>query len=293
MIPITVEERFELLALVFRLAGKNKDYNRRRTRYQRLLSRRFRRHKTHPAVAMAGGFTQEGGQAFFYAMHLAKAGEGFRLLPIPAHHEARIESIMPGQTWLWNRSAAAEFLPLLNDFYHDTNFGAFFRAQTAYYEKAAGRFARRYLRRMDPEWFRRYLDPAQLRCVLLPSLPYLNLSMTVDGVVYAGVCEGYTQGGGVIVHEFCHHFANPIAEQWYARDPAFRALCDEPITPKTQADQYTPGLGMAFEYLTRAFTVLYDVQHGGDLRALLRKEVKRGFPHIKTVYEMIPQKGPS
>ncbi|MCL2194591.1 MAG: DUF4932 domain-containing protein [Oscillospiraceae bacterium] len=289
MHAITVDERMELVSLVFRLAGKNKDYRCTRTRYQRKLSRQFKPNNHHPAVLFARELIAEGGQAFFFAMHLTKDGESFQLLPADPALVARMETAMPGQSWLWNMSIAAKFLPLLNDFYRDTNFAAFFRAQAAYYKRAAERYARKYLSHIDLAWFDRYVNPAQLRCVLLPSLQWLNLGMTVGDLVYAGVCAGYTLGGSVIVHEFCHHFANPIAEQWYAQNSTFNALCDEPILPNTHAMQYTPGLVMACEYVTRAFTVLYHVQHGEAPAPLLRQEVSNGFPHIAQVYDMVKE----
>jgi hypothetical protein len=90
----------------------------------------------------------------------------------------------------------------------------------------------------------------------------------------------------VVVHEFSHAFANPIAEKWYAENEMFRSWCDNMNFEKVP--EYAPvGITMAGEYLTRAYTILYAVENdNGNLPQLLLGEEGR-FPHIKQVYEII------
>ncbi len=52
--------------------------------------------------------------------------------------------------------------------------------------------------------------------------------------------------------------------------------------------QYPDGDIMAREYLTRAYTILYEVEHGGSFVRPLVMEIILGFPYIETVYNMIP-----
>ena len=56
MMPVTVDERFELMQLVFRLAGRGDSKD---TKYQKELSRRFKKHRKHPAVVMVAGLFGE------------------------------------------------------------------------------------------------------------------------------------------------------------------------------------------------------------------------------------------
>ena len=54
---------------------------------------------------------------------------------------------------------------------------------------------------------------------------------------------------------------------------------------------YNSGQFMAYEYVTRAYDVLYSVQHGDNLTECLARErdynYKDSFPYIEQVYEMI------
>jgi len=280
-----VDERFELLCLLFRLKG-NPNYVAKKTKYQRELSKTFAGYQEHPAVVRASGFLNECGQVFHYAMHLAKEADGFRLIPTVSPCEASIVSQYPNENWLFNRKIAMEFLPLLNDFYTDTNFAAFFRAHTAFYKEETKRFVKKYYQHIDLEWFRKYEDPALLCCVFNPSASYGNYGLPADGKVCAGICLNGTLG--TIVHEYCHPFANPLAEKWYAQNPAFKKLCDDSTGKKSiKAGYSTDSLNMAGEYVTRAYTILYHVQHGHRLSPLLRTEKAIAFPFIEEVYAMI------
>ncbi|MCL2301051.1 MAG: DUF4932 domain-containing protein [Firmicutes bacterium] len=280
-----VDERFELLSLVFRLAG-NPNYVAKKTAYQRELSKTFAGYKEHPAVVCVRGFFNECGQAFHYAMHLAKEGGMFRLISTVSTQEASCAAQFPNEKALWNRDIANAFLPLLNNFYADTQFGVFFKAHAMFYEKATARFVRKLYRHVDLEWFRKYEDPALLRCFFNPSASYGNYGIPADGKACAAICMNGSLG--TIVHEFCHPFANPIAEAWYAQDPAFKKLCDGSTGEKSiRAGYSTNGLTMACEYVTRAYTILYHVQHGHRLSPLLRAEKAIAFPYIEEVYAMI------
>ena len=282
-----VDERFELLSLVFRLAG-NPNYVAKKTKYQKELAKTFAGYKEHPAVVCVRGFFNECGQAFHFAMHLAKEGDSFRLIPAISPVEVSLAAQYPNAVWLFNRETANAFLPLLNDFYRDTNFGAFFRAHAAFYEKATARFVKKLYGRVDLEWFRQYEDPALLRCVFNPSASYGNYGMPADGKACAGICLNGTLG--TIVHEYCHPFANPLAEKWYEQDAAFKKLCDGSTGKKSiKAGYSTNGLTMACEYVTRAYTILYHVQHGRRLAPLLRAEKAIAFPYIEEVYAMITE----
>ena len=269
-----VDERFSLMSLVFRLAGEP-SYRVTKTKYQRKLNRTFATFKNHPAIRCASGLTMAGDQVFSFAMHLVKEENCFRL--------SDIESLVSDAKWHWNRETAAEFLPLLNDFYADTEFGNFFDEHTAFYEQVTMRFVEKHYSRVDLEWFRKYVDPAQLCCIFNPSAAYVSFGLTMGDAVYAGVAQ--LADSAVIVHEYCHHFANPLAEKWYAQDPAFKKLCDDPASKPV--GYLSEGLVMAREYITRAYVILYQVQHGKRLPPLLRAEKANGFPFIKEAYAMI------
>ncbi|MCL2531480.1 MAG: DUF4932 domain-containing protein [Oscillospiraceae bacterium] len=278
MHTVTVDERVELVSLVFRLAGLfSSTIHRTETPHHEKLELHFKQHKRHQAMKAAKKFKLYLPQIPIYALHLAKHGEDFVFVPRAYMNLAPLYK----DNSLLNPIVAAQFTPLLNDFYQATQFGAFFHAHSIFYEKQASAFAENYYHQIDLAWFSKYIDPTRLRCVFTPSLACGNFGVAVAEAWYSVVSEGMAT-----VHEICHLFANPIAEQWYEQNPAFRQLCDEPMAKWLP---YERGVSMATEYVTRSYDILYQVQHGDELATLLQQEQANGFPHIEQVYNMVKE----
>jgi hypothetical protein len=109
-----VDERFELLSLVFRLAGRE-EYNDADTEYQQRLASEFANFKDHKAVKYAAGLPLAYDAVFNYAVHIIKDGGRFVLL------EDLNSLTADGR---WRQRTAAEFIALLNDFYSSILFTA-------------------------------------------------------------------------------------------------------------------------------------------------------------------------
>jgi len=270
--PVTVDERFELVALVFRLANRSY-YNDEKTEYQKELASVFATHKDHPAVAFACTCSLHFDIIFSYACHLIKQKGVFALID-------NLSELTREERGHWTHKTAEEFLPLLNDFYRDTNFSEFFQAHTAFYEKSAAQFAKKYYSKIDLEWFRPHIDPVKLHCVLgLSSCGYGALA---NGEAYVAVSEKLAaKHPDLILLVYCLPFAWPLANEWYAQNPDFKKLCDWDIVKGASVKI------MARNYVAYAYVILYEVQHGGKLNKLLRKYEKQVLSQIKQVYEMI------
>ena len=271
-----VDERFELLSLVFRLAGRQ-EYGDADTAYQKELASTFAAHKTHPAVQYAAILSLGLGYdaVFKYAVHLVKKDGQFALIE-------DIDSLV--KDGRWTRKSAVAFLSLLNAFYKETDFAAFYQSQIPFYETETERFVEKTWSKIDLEWFRTYVDPANLRCVYAPSSTRNNYGATVnDTIVYGAV----SNDGSSLIHEFCHSFANPIAHKWYDENKTFRKWCDETINPQ-RLPTYSSGKIIAGEYVTRAYNILYLYETERYPPWLLfRTEKAVGFPYIEDVYAMI------
>lgn len=268
-----VDERFELLSLVFRLAGREEycdDY----TDYQKNLASEFEAFKEHDAVKYAAKLPLGYDAVFNFSVHIQKNGEQFQLID-------DIDSLV--EDGRWTRESAAAFLELLNGFYKDTEFSAFYQSNLDFYKDQTKLFVDNSYSEIDLAWFSTYVDPDNLRCIYSPATSQNNYGATVNGtIVYCAV----SGEGGVIVHEYCHSFANPIAHKWYEENPAFKKWCDDTIDPK-KLPSYGSGEIIAGEYVTRAYNTLYYAQHGYALAPLLYAEKAQGFPYIEEVYGMI------
>lgn len=271
--PNMVDERFELLSLVFRLAG-HQEYSDADTEYQRNLVAEFGGYRQHSAVKYAAKLPLGYDAVFNFSVHILKSGEHFAFIE-------DIGSLV--EDGRWTRQSAADFLALLNDFYTETGFAAFYQANINLYEAETQRFIDDIYSKIDLAWFGAYVNPENLRCVYSPSNTRHNYGATVnDALVYCAV----SGDGSVVVHEYCHSFANPIALKWYEENSEFQKWCEDTIDP-LKLPSYASGQTIAGEYLTRAYNTLYYTDHGYAPLPFLLAEKKQGFVYIEDVYAMI------
>ena len=266
-----VDERVELLYLVFRLAG-NEEFSDSYTEYQQKLD--FDSYKRHDAVKYAAKQGLGYDAVFKFAVHIRKTGDSFSFID-------NIDSLVDDGRW--TEKSAKKFLPLLNEFYTDTKFAEFYQSNTDFYKAETQSFMENTYSDIDLEWFKTYTDPNNLRCIYSPSITNNNFGATVnEEIVYCSV----SGSGNAIVHEFCHSFANPIAHEWYKENEEFKKWCIETVDPE-KLPSYNNGKIIAGEYVTRAYNVLYEAEHGRTPFPILLSEKGQGFPYIEDVYAMI------
>jgi hypothetical protein len=266
-----VDERFELAALIFRLAGAP-PYTDLKSDYQKEIAETFARFAGHRAVRYARKIKKGYDQVFRFAVHVEKNNGRFVFL----------EDIKSLTDCGWKTRNARKFLKLLNQFYVDTGYAAFFNAHAGLFERATREFVDEDYGKIDLAWFGKYVDPSNLRCVL--SLSSGNYGVTVNGKVIYSLA--HVDSHGVCVHEYCHSFANPLADKWYQENEEFKAWCDGSVN-RRDMPFYGHGTIMAREYVTRAYAILYSAQHGRDTGGQISKEKEIGFKSIEQVYEMI------
>jgi hypothetical protein len=296
-----VDERFELISVIFRLAG-NWEYNlgaggldgveypfpdEQRTAlakceatngYQLEVAKTFMPYIKHEAVLCAKslglGFTF----VFKFAMHIEKNGEQFAFISDTGSLFDMGE---------WDEKKAEKFLPLLNKFYKDTDYAGFYAAHMPYYEELSQKFYDNYYHTVDLDWFGKYVDVAHLRCVLSPSNTTTNYGLMVNEKIACALVR--LTSGSSLIHEYCHSFANPLAAKWYEENETFRKWCEDSVS--AEMPYYSDGLEMAYEYVTHAYHVLYEFQHGGDwqkaLVSIKNAAFENTFPYIEEIYEMV------
>jgi len=276
-----VDEGFELAAAICRLAGRpeysSPDFGACNTDYHKEVAETFAAFADHAAVA----YVKQNDficfdKVFCFTVHITKAEDRFVFID-------DINSLFDAG---WNEENATEFLRLLNAFYVNTNYAAFYNAHIGLYEESTRKFVDEFYGKIDLEWFGKYVDSSNLRCIL--SLSSGNYGSIVNDRIIYCLVHGYGSNPP-IVHEYCHSFANPLADKWYVENPDFKKWCDDSVNPKIFF--YNSGQLMAYEYVTRAYNVLYEVQHGGDPDEWLAEVKNMGgkdhFIYIEQVYEMV------
>jgi len=161
-----VDERFELVTLIFYLAGNYGYYNESQARYFRKLDAQFSSFKKHPAIiyakrAPALKYIDPEPLAFNLASYLKKVDDKFMLIN---DFEFSFDCEVAKHCVMEN---AVEFIKLLNDFYAESKFAIFFSKHTKYYQKHSSLFTKQVLNEIIFDWFSYYgMASERMRVIL-------------------------------------------------------------------------------------------------------------------------------
>ena len=120
---------------------------------------------------------------------------------------------------------AQDFLELFNDFYADTDYTEFYNSKLSYFEQVTQKFIDESYSQIDFKWFGKYVDPSNLRCIYSLSSGNYAATTVNDRIVYSLVYGG----GEAIVHEFCHHLADKLVNEWYYENQEFKKWFDNSV----------------------------------------------------------------
>jgi len=290
-IPNLIDERYELVALVFRLAEKQ-SHSELRNDHQKIVYETFKDFKKHPIVLYTKEHLDFSYDAVLkMAIHLKKIGDRFDLI---GNHEALIfEDTIESR---WTNENIHKFVELLNDFYKVTNYSTFFKSNTDFYMEHSKRFYQELFDDIDFEWFKRYgINPDNQRIILSPTDEPEGYGASISGdtpsdtIVYSclAISDDYSKKLGIIVHEYMHFYCNPLGVVLYKENDSFKKWVEE-TTEKTPYTFYNSPEIIASEYLVRAYTIFYMIENGlGELNEWFEIEKSQGFTYIEEVYDLI------
>ena len=292
-----VEERFELIGLVFRLAGRQ-EFNNTDTEYRRRLANEFSEFSDHPVVTFARRNLNIGGDdaVAFIAIHLEFRDNEFVFID-------NIQSMVNrfNGAFRWTGESMDEFILLLNDFYTEANFSSFFQENIGYFEYHTARFIEEAYANVNHEWFRQHgLNPDNLRPVIWASAGYTGFGPHIYGnsqheiIAYAitptaptGV--DYRAVYWFIIHEYAHSITGPITNMWYTGNSDFRAWADIARLNRGYATHFIAAL----EYITEAYVIWYMIDnYNVPLNQLLLNQIAIGYTHMTPVFAMLMSQDP-
>ena len=297
-----VDERVELLSIVFRLAG-NFEYNMNTLpAYSNDIDHYFAPYKQHPAVQMAHMLAEKHGVGFDSPMAMAiSLSPPPELKPLVA-----FAPTVPDSRWA---GEAARFLPLLRDFCRDSNFAEFFATHQSMYRLAEERFSAT-LAAVDFGWYHRFYGEAAAREY------HLILGLNNGGGNYGPRlqrpggkvelfsimgCWTHDEAGNptyppdqdylaTVIHEFNHSFVNPVvAEHWVDLSRAAEAVYAH-VAGRMKLIAYPSAQMMMDESLVRAAVIVYFQEQGEDGRNNVRRiraEQKQGFVWMDQLVEQL------
>jgi Domain of unknown function (DUF4932) len=288
-----VDERVELLSIIFRLAGNGEYHMDRLPLYSADIDRYFAPYKNHPCVQMAHALAEkDDGVGFDAVMAMA-----ISLSPPPELKPlVTFSSTIPDKRW--GETDSEKFVPLLRDFYRDSKFATFYEAHRPMYQLAEQRFITT-LRAIDFGWYPRFYGKS-------PDLTFhLILGLNNGGANYGPRlvhpdgrmelfsiigCWTHEESGNptypsdqgylaTVIHEFNHSFVNPAVDDHW-KDFFDAEHIYTTVAEQMQRGAYGDAKAMVYESLVRAAVILYFQESWEDGRMNLkrvREEQRNGF----------------
>ena len=299
-----VEERVELLSIVFRLSGDPGYDMNALPAYSADIDRHFAPYNDHPVVRMAQDLRNKKGVGFDAVMAMAIS------LSPPPDLKPLVAFTPDVPEERWGVADAEKFLPLLRDFYRDSKFAEFYAAHRTMYRLAETRFATT-LGSVDFGWYPRFYGKApDLTYHLIlgmnngagnygPRLAHPDGSVELFSIIGCWTHDDagdptYPPDDGylsMIIHEFNHSFVNPaVAEHWSDFSGVEKVYAAVAEQMKRMA--YGEAKTMVDESLVRAAVIVYFQDDGEDRRANLkriREEQRNGFFWMAALVDVLKQ----
>ena len=299
-----VDQRVELMTIVFRLAG-NAEYSQCRVpAYAQAIDTWFAPHRDHPAIRQARALRSRRSVGFDavmnFAIHLTDAADPRERVPFDAPG-----SSLEGR---WNGAVEGRpFLDSLRAFVREARVAGFFASQQAVFDTATARLRRVLQQEVDLPWFGRYFGvPPQGSFHLVPGLcngggSYGPSFRDADGRTELYAIIGITQAdsagrprisaglGPTVVHEFNHSFVNPTLNARAADFAAAGPAVQQPVAAAMRAQAYSSWGTILNESVVRATAARYMLEHRGDsaARAEIGREHGRSFLWTGELYNLL------
>ena len=302
---IVVDPRVELMSLIFRLAG-NPEYNQPRLQsYAADADSQFGKFRDHAVVnlarALRGDHSVSYDAVMSMAVHLTDAEHVTLRLPLDPWPE--------GLDNRWPAPEVTSFLAAAQRFVKDTAFQEFIKQHGPLYQTTVARMQALMANEAHLEWFDTFFGQRP-RASFTVALGLLNGGQcygphfrAADGheelYCVLGVWRTDPQGLPefthdalpIVVHEFCHSYANPIVEHHLGElEPSGDTLFEQ-VAQKMRSQAYGNGQTLLKESLVRACVIRYQRRYDGDQAAqrAIQTEKQNGFLWMQELSDLLGQ----
>lgn len=294
---VDFNEGVELMALVWRLMGEDNVFIHNLVpNYTRSADQYFAPYKNHPVVDMARKHYKKNyinkGKVVDFGMHLVISSEG--KITFNQQFKAKSDFVFE----LWPHSLRKKILPLLEDFYKQSNFHQWYVSTDTIREAAKRAFAP-VIQKINTKWYNDFFGVAsekthfQVVLSLLTSIKNFGLSSDLvneEKMLFPVISSCFTNEDGllyynpsvffpIIVHEFCHPFCNPLIERnWHAMNKtAYKVY--RLNKEKLEWQSYYNPISMVSETFVRSCVIRYLSEHEQKTKdtSLIKQEMLNGF----------------
>lgn len=222
---VRTEEGVELMELVARFADNSVFNDSLAPRYQHDCDSFFAAWKNHPAVEWMRSQLPVYSIGYdavpWLGTHIEWTRDGFCIVP---HADTQYKR--------WPKKALKAFLPLLSDFYRQSNFAEFYRDHAPMYQTAVDSVRSNIAEYIDLDWFAEFFDaPQTVEFGIIVGLNNGGGSFGIERtrigqtpekiavLLYAERADGtpwysrHSEEDKILVHEFCHSYIVPDKKQ--------------------------------------------------------------------------------
>jgi hypothetical protein len=295
-----VDERVELMSIVFRLAEAKEYVKNNVPLYTNEIDRYFEKYKNLPLIEYTKTLRDEYGVAYDAVAQFSIFLE-IKNKKIKFRQDIDLQKL----DTRWNRDSIPKYIVLLNDFYKKTKFNNFFIKNEQIRKIAAENFAKEVTDKTDFDWFENFFGflPAHKFQIIIslangssnygPKIVYNDDTEKFYAIIGSWQVDKngfpiYKESMGVsvsstLIHEICHSFCNPLIYEYLDELLPKATVFNELSKEKMQNMAYGDPKTFIGEILARACAIQYQIEHYNnryeETRAVAT-EVCSGFLYI-------------
>jgi len=298
-----VDERVELMSIVFRLAECQEYMSTRYSDYTTAIETHFAPYRNHEVIRYVKKVLRPRGIGYDAVMFMA-----ISITPPPNMRPIQpFSSDFPESRW--GKRKATRFLSLLNDFYAEARCEEFFTANKERYKHASLRFDSVY-NALDVSWYTSfYNEKPTSEFKIINALGNgggnYGPSLVLDSseVLYAimGTWSVDEEGQPMyatneylptLIHEFNHSFINHLVEQYEKDLSKSGEIIFSHVEEKMRKQAYGTWQVMMAEALVRASVIKYLIDHSyasDFIDSEMADEVEKGFVWTPDLVNLLMQ----
>lgn len=296
-----VDERTELLSIIFRLAG-SKEYNYNNIpSYAKDIDEYFGPFKEQAAIKFARKVRDENGVSYDAVMSLAI------ILEITDSVKLNPDISLKSLDNRWTPENVKAFTLCLNQFYVDTKFRYFYKKHRSLYKTVEDKFST-ILNKVDFSWFEKfYGEKPKGNFNLVLSIPngpgnygpkaiFKNGKEDLYAIIGCCIADSIGQPSypesarSIVIHEYNHSFCNPLMEANYHAMQSKSEDIFKLVKEKMSAQAYGTSKTMNYEILVRACVIKYFQRRKENdeyVKSMIVKEKANGFLWIEQLVDQL------
>lgn len=295
-----VDERIELLSIVFRLADSKEYSSTIFNQYTDKIETHYAAYKNHELIQFTKKIRYENGIGYDAVMSMA--------IHLDKNLNPRVNLSSKTLDKRWGKENATEFTRLLKKFYKDSNSKVFFKTNQELYSSSTEKFLPIY-ENLDLDWYSRFYGtkPTE-KFIIINGLSIGGSNFGPDIVlknkqreVYAIMGTWKVDANGnpkfdfdsyfpILLHEFNHSFINHLLENNKENFRQNGETLYEVFEEKMNDQAYGNWETMLNEALVRAAVIKYMKDHNfseAQIKEEISEQIDRGFLWIEDlVYEL-------